>query len=142
LATGNLPDARNAGRCHSARHRPGGSKGRQAAARGGLRTVTFCVGSDEAGNVVTYNGSKWTLDNGVDPRGGWSIEPRGGDISCPTTTFCVLVDPDGNEVTWNGTTWRTPVLADDNLAGSSTGTLTDVSCPTPTFCAATDSDGT
>jgi RHS repeat-associated protein len=91
-------------------------------------TTTFCAAGDNAGDVLTYNGTSWTTHH-ID--GTNTIE----GISCPTTTFCVAVDSDGNASVYTGTTWPTPSSID-----GTTG-MWSVSCTSSSFCAAIDNSG-
>jgi photosystem II stability/assembly factor-like uncharacterized protein len=91
----------------------------------------FCAAVDVKGNVLTYNGSTWSVPVSID---GNQLDA----VSCATASLCVAVDNAGNESTYNGTSWSGPSFIDsDGFA------LTSVSCTaTPTtFCAAVDSNG-
>jgi RHS repeat-associated protein len=90
-------------------------------------TTTFCAATDNAGDVLTYNGTSWTSDP-ID--GTNTVE----GVSCPTATFCMAVDNDGNAITWNGT-WTLSTGIDGTTA------MWSVSCTSSTFCTAVDNAG-
>ncbi len=91
-------------------------------------STSFCAAVDNAGDVLTYNGTSWSTDH-LD---GTNILEG---VSCPTTTFCAAVDNDGEVTTYNGTTWTTPASIDGTTVMSS------VSCTSSSFCTAVDNGG-
>jgi RHS repeat-associated protein len=90
-------------------------------------TATFCAATDNAGDVLTYNGTSWTTD-AID--GTNTVE----GVSCPTASFCVAVDNDGNAIIWNGS-WALSTGIDGTTA------MWSVSCTSSTFCTAVDNAG-
>lgn len=89
---------------------------------------SFCIVSDNAGNVYAWDGTSWSLD----PVQGSTVEMDG--VSCSSTTFCQLVDNSGDVTTWNGTSWAGPTSIDSDP-------LDAVSCFSSSICAAVDADG-
>jgi hypothetical protein len=84
---------------------------------------------DNAGNVLTYNGTSWSSADNID--GTTALT----GVSCAITKFCVAVDSAGNAFTYDGTAWSSA----DDIDG--TTALNSVSCPTTKFCVAVDSAG-
>ena len=79
----------------------------------------LCAASDLNGDVLTYDGSRWTTPV--------SLGSRALGVDC-SSTFCLAIAA-SQVATFNGTTWSAP----QNVAG---GPLGAVSCTSPTFCMA------
>ena len=97
---------------------------------GGFNSVScpsssFCVAVDEAGNMVTFNGTSWSAPTSIDPGGGVMTS-----VSCSSASFCVAVDMDGNAVLFNGSTWSAPVSVNTAVY------MVSVSCSSASFCVA------
>ncbi len=97
-------------------------------------TTTFCLGVDQNGHALSYDGIAWSVPHQV------STSHFPASVSCPSATFCVVVNwareafvyrVSGGVGTWSGPT--SPI-------GSST--VSAVSCaPGTTFCMAVDFSG-
>jgi hypothetical protein len=104
-------------------------------------SVTSCIASDEAGNVITTRNptggsSAWTLKP-VLPRAGGPGGPYFAQITCPSVSRCVGVyggQAAVSENPFDGGTW-TQAAIDRGQA------LTGVSCPTVLLCVAIDNRG-
>ena len=94
-------------------------------------TASFCMATDNAGNVLTYTGVSWSGPHDID--GSTPLT----SVSCPTASFCIATDEDGYVLTTSngGGTWSAPQLVDHAAE------LTSVSCASTTFCAAVDEFG-
>lgn len=88
-----------------------------------------CFAADQSGDVMIFNGGRWSPARRVDPYGAIS------DITCATAGDCVAVDPGGHMLTYSSGRWSRPKLVD------SAGTLRSVSCVGTNFCAAVDTTG-
>jgi len=55
---------------------------------------TFCMGVDDSGHILAWNGKYWSGPSDVD--GTNSID----SISCPASSFCMAVDESGNALTF------------------------------------------
>ncbi|MGO9753792.1 MAG: hypothetical protein ACLP8S_07780 [Solirubrobacteraceae bacterium] len=88
----------------------------------------FCVAGDDAGRMLTFDGTHWTRGKLVDPAGV-------ADISCATASFCGAVDDPGDALIWNGSDWSAP----RQLPGGPQ--LAAISCTTGSFCMAIDGAG-
>jgi hypothetical protein len=86
---------------------------------------------DKRGNVLTYNGTRWSSPHSIDPSGGGLAS-----VSCLTASLCVAVDKRGNVLTYNGTRWSSPHSIDPSGGG-----LASVSCLTASLCVAVDKRG-
>jgi hypothetical protein len=75
-------------------------------------TATFCLALGWSNDVLTYNGTTWTVTARIDLN--WS----GGQVTCLSATFC---QADG--WLYNGTTWT-----------GATQVQGPISCATTTFC--------
>ena len=69
-------------------------------------SLTFCVGLETDGFVVTYDGSAWSSPLLVDPVN----TPTG--LACRSLSFCAAVDAAGAALTYNGTSWTAPARLD------------------------------
>ena len=83
---------------------------------------SFCGAADNAGNVLTFNGSSWSAPTPL---------AQINALSCPTSSFCVAVTNGDAASTYNGAAWSSPVTI---LPGG--GLLESVSCSSSSFCAA------
>lgn len=86
-------------------------------------SASFCVAVDNQGNVDTWNGSTWSLENLVPAPG---VVFTG--VSCPTTSFCVATDAAGNVWTYSSGTWSSRSLSPHPLLY--------LSCASASFCMA------
>ncbi|HXQ61388.1 MAG TPA: IPT/TIG domain-containing protein [Acidimicrobiales bacterium] len=93
-------------------------------------TASFCVTVDDAGNALTWDGSAWTLDGGVNATNALT------SVSCTTapTTFCTAVGNVGQAVAYNGTSWSSSYHFDADAP-------TSVACATASSCMAVDNGG-
>ncbi len=96
----------------------------------GLVTVScastkFCVAGDGAGDVFTYNGTRWSAPRLVTTAG--LLE-----LSCRTRTFCGAVDIAGDALFYDGVSWSHP----QRIPGASQPQV--ISCPSVGFCMAID----
>ncbi len=97
-------------------------------------TSSFCVGVDDAGDFVKYDGSGWHSPAPAEIYTG-SL----ASVSCPTTNFCMAVDNFlGGAYSYDGNTWTD---LDNQIPGPNDGPWSSVSCPTSTFCMAVDEFG-
>lgn len=95
-------------------------------------TVTFCVATDEAGNVITSS----------DPSGGagaWHVSKvKDADsftaLSCPTVHFCAAVDSNGQVVTTTDPAGGAGAWTITTLGGAVK--FDSISCPSAAFCVA------
>jgi len=101
-------------------------------------TSRFCVAVDNAGEVLTYDGS-WSAPRTVD---------SGGDlasVSCTSPSFCLAVSADtpGTAYRFDGQRWSTVPAPNPSTphGGSEPDVLSWISCATPTYCAALDDFG-
>jgi hypothetical protein len=130
-------------------------------------TAGFCVAVDDSGNVLTFDGSRWSAPTLILPNGGFA------SVSCPTVAFCAALGR-SDFIYLNGRWVRLgyspPWLQSQSLScvterfcvavgGQSasiwdgrswsrpatvdrgSGPLQSVSCPTVTFCMAVDAAG-
>jgi hypothetical protein len=87
-------------------------------------TPSFCAAVDNAGNVLTYNGTTWTAPTDIDASFAF------GTVSCLSAVFCMAVGGP-NAISFNGVSWSSTDI-DPGLA------LNSVSCSSSSFCAAVD----
>ena len=83
--------------------------------------------------VQRYNGTSWSIQQGVEPSQGDGQEAM-SSVSCASATYCMAVGEAASKpfaAKWNGGEWT---LA--SLPGSATGRLEDVSCTSATSCMA------
>lgn len=92
-------------------------------------TTTFCAAGDDAGDVLTWNGTAWSAASNVD--GTHTVE----GMSCPSASFCAAVDNAGNLITWSGTSWSSATSIDGTTA------MWSVSCSSSSACTAVDNSG-
>jgi hypothetical protein len=101
-------------------------------------TSRFCVAVDNAGEVLTYNGS-WSAPRTVDSGGDLS------SVSCTSPSFCLAVSADtpGTAYRFAGERWSTVAVLDPSTphGGSEPDVLSWISCATPTYCVALDDFG-
>ena len=64
----------------------------------------FCAfgGSTAGDEIVTGDGTNWTVKASPDPDAGIT------DISCGSPSLCMAVDEKGNALKWDGTRWSAP----------------------------------
>jgi hypothetical protein len=71
-------------------------------------TTTFCAATDEAGNVLTYNGTVWSAPRTIEVRAVFAV------VSCSSAHFCAAVGSQPNPAdtgnmgaiaTFDGTSW-------------------------------------
>jgi hypothetical protein len=87
-------------------------------------TSSFCTAVDDAGNVITFNGSVWSTPSVIDPNGGLT------SVSCPNPDFCMAVDDTGRVLAYSDSRWHAP----RQLVTS--GGLSSISCSSTRFCTA------
>lgn len=103
---------------------------------------TFCVASQNLGQLIAYNGTQWSLPVAVDPTN-FIVS-----VSCASPTFCAAVDGvlppgfnresgggNGEVVTYDGISWSAPQPVDD------AGVVGALSCPDDGFCMLVDESG-
>lgn len=93
-------------------------------------STTYCLAVNNAGDVLTYNGTTWSTPISIDGGGGLAA------VSCASTTFCVAVSASGDYVAYNGAGWSLPQAIDAGGDG-----FVAISCPTAAFCMALDYRG-
>ncbi|MHB8289145.1 MAG: NHL repeat-containing protein [Acidimicrobiales bacterium] len=115
-------------------------------------SASFCVaagffynGTTDKNLVLTWNGSKWSLD----AQASLSTSGTGADIlrsvSCTSQSFCVAggkyTDIAGQTqnmvLTWNGSTWSLDSAASLSTSSTKSNSLSSVSCVGSSFCVAT-----
>jgi hypothetical protein len=101
-------------------------------------TISFCMASDELGNLLMWDGSTWSATRG----GAISSQItfiNGSVVSCASRTFCMAArsDIEGGGpfvLRWNGDSWS----QQEKIGGrSAQGLLYSVSCSSASFCMAT-----
>src|ERR1035441_10671539 len=101
-------------------------------------TSRFCVAVDNAGEVLTYNGS-WSAPRTVDSGGDLS------SVSCTSPSFCLAVSADtpGTAYRFAGERWSTVAVPDPSTphGGSEPDVLSWISGATPTYALALDHYG-
>ncbi len=90
---------------------------------------SFCIGVDDAGNALNWNGTSWSISAAIDP------EAYLSSVSCVSSSFCIVVDASGKYETFNGSIWSAPVLFD------TFGSPSSVSCSSLTNCVSVDTSG-
>jgi hypothetical protein len=63
---------------------------------------TFCVAVDGGGDAVTFDGTRWSEPEPIDPSLGLT------SVSCSYSSFCVALDDIGDALTYNGQNWSSP----------------------------------
>jgi hypothetical protein len=61
-------------------------------------SMSFCVGVDNGGNAVTFNGTTWTTAGTGDSSGLQAV-------SCMSSNFCMAVDSAGSSMKYSSETW-------------------------------------
>ena len=113
---------------------------------------SFCVaaglfynGTTDKNLVLTWNGSKWSLDTQASlPAPGSSADTL-SSVSCTSQSFCVAggkyIDTAGYTqnlvLTWNGSAWSLDSAASLSTSSTKTNYLSSVSCVGSSFCVAT-----
>ena len=92
---------------------------------------SFCAAVDHAGDVITFNGTKWSPLNRVEMAPNDYFDA----ISCPSSAFCAAVSAEGRAATYDAGRWGALTTLDTLAA------FLDVSCPSVSFCMATANDG-
>ena len=90
-------------------------------------STTFCAAVDSAGNILGYNGKKWSAPVSIDGTNWLS------SVSCVGGKFCVSVDYDKQAIQTPGAKKGTVTVADPGDVY-----LESVSCASTTFCVAVD----
>ena len=108
---------------------------------------TFCAAVDYRGNVVMFDGTRWShpilLQVPFADQQLYGGLQEITAVSCPTADFCAAVDVQGNAFTYDGISWSGPTLVDPPPTNccSPISILYSVSCPTATFCVAVGDGG-
>jgi hypothetical protein len=89
-------------------------------------TTTWCMAADTGGDVITFDGSKWSKPTSVGAK----------FVSCPSTTFCAAATFGHSLLTFNGSTWST-----FSSVGPSDMTYEAISCSTAAHCIALGENG-
>ena len=95
-------------------------------------TAAFCVAGDVFGNVLQWNGTRWSRPTQVAPT---SHSQGISSVSCPSASFCAAVTVFGGVVTFDGHVWSAHHVIDTSAG------LVSVSCPSAQFCIAIDGAG-
>jgi hypothetical protein len=92
---------------------------------------SFCVATDEQGEVSVWNGHRWSRPQSVDPM----TEPGSAYVACASNTACEVVNSKGFAVRMRGSSWSTPHRID------TAGHPTSIACAEPNDCVAVDGTG-
>ena len=108
--------------------------------------ATFCAAVTTDGHVLTFDGTRWSQPDQLEPATLVGIDryigqPALTSVSCATPTSCATVDPSGNVFTFDGTSWSAPRSVDPQGVGRDATGVTSVSCPASQTCVAADELG-
>ncbi|MGH9098892.1 MAG: hypothetical protein ACRDV8_01510, partial [Acidimicrobiales bacterium] len=93
-------------------------------------STSSCVAVDVSGEILSFDGSRWSDMSSTD-------FVAGGSISCPSAEFCALADGQGHVLTYDGSKWSAPV----DVRPDTNDTDNTVSCASEKFCVFVDGDG-
>lgn len=105
-------------------------------------SASFCMATQNLGQLVAYDGTQWSLPVAADPSN-YVVS-----VSCASSSFCAAVDSllppgfnsdsgngNGEVLAYNGIDWSAPQQVDE------AGIVTALSCPSAQFCMVVDDGG-